>query len=158
MSFFEKNCYLTRILDPEEFCFGHLASFSCRFVTLALCLPRRTSSVKKKSVWNCFNNRVEWSVWGKKTFSKGTHNSTFFVRSWANQFWASDKKTWCRVVEGALYWASEPFSVEIFFWRTFAFAIFFGLRVKHPLSFGKNFLTVLSTLHSCCWKDFSQEK
>ena len=130
MSFLlKKVVFLTFILDPEKISFGHLASFLCRFATLAFCSPRRTPSVKKSSFWKCFNNCVEWSVLGKKTFSKGTHNLTFFVGSWANQFWASGKKTWSRVVEGAFYWASESFPVETMFWRTFVFATFFGLRV-----------------------------
>ena len=61
-----------------------------------------------------FSIIVSRSVLGKKTFSKGTLNFTFFVRSWANQFWASGKKTWSRAVEGAFYWASESFPVERF--------------------------------------------
>ena len=157
--FFEKklNCFLTLILDPEKVCFGHLASFLCRFVPLALCLPRRTSSVKKNSSWNCFNNCVEWSVLGKKTFCKGTHNLTSFVRSWANQYWASGKK-----LGAGLLRVHSTGPVNLFPWKVFLknvqFCNIFGFQVKHLRSFGENFLTVLSKLHSCCWKDFSEEK
>ena len=91
--FFWRNLFFNTYFELWEKLFRTFGEFFlCRSVTLALCLPRRTSSVKKISSWNCFNNCVEWSVLGKKTFCKGTHNLTIFVRSWANQYGRLAKK------------------------------------------------------------------
>ena len=91
--FFWKNSIFNTYFELWEKLFRTFGEFFlCRFVTLALCLRRRTSSVKKISFWNCFNKCVEWSVLGKKTFCKGTHNLTFFVTSWANQYGRLAKK------------------------------------------------------------------
>ena len=45
-----------------------------------------------------------------------------------------------------------------FFWKTFNFANFCRLRYKYLRSFGKNFLTMLSKLHSSSRKEFFEEK
>ena len=122
--FFEKNCFLTLILDPEKICFGHLARFLYRFVTLALCLRSKTSSVKKISFWSCFKNCVEWSVLGKKTFSKGTHNFTFFFQIMSRTIlgvWQKNLEQGCYVCILLVQWI---FTRGKFFWRTFNFATF----------------------------------
>ena len=113
--FFWRNSFFNTYFELWEKLFRTFGEFFlCRFVTLALCLPRRTSSVKKISSWNCFNNCVEWRVLGKKTFCKGTHNLLIFVRSWENQYGRLAKK-----IGAGLLKVHSTGPVNLFPWKYF---------------------------------------
>ena len=115
VSLLKRNCFFNIFFGPWENLFRTYGEFFMQVRHTCTLLTEENFFGEKISFWNCFNNCVEWSVLGKKTFSKRTHNFTFFVRSWAKQFRAFGKKTWSRVVKGAFYWASEYFSAESFF-------------------------------------------
>ena len=159
MSFFRNKVYiLTLFLDFGKNCLGHLASFFMQVCHTCTLLVQANCISEKIFFWNSFIKWFEWSVLGKQTSSKGTHNFTFFVRSWAKQFWASGKK---KLGAGLLRLHStgpvNPLPWEVFL-KNVQFYNIFGLRVKHLRSFGKNFLRVMSKLHYFCWKVFLEEK
>ena len=79
-----------------------------------------------------------------------------FCRTWAEQYWAFGRKIWGRFSEATCYWASEIFR-GMNFWKTVNFGNFCGGRDKYLQSFDKNFLTVLSKMHSIFRKDFFEE-
>ena len=84
--FWKKNYFLTLFLDSGKNCFRHLASFFMQVCHTCTLLVQANFFSEKSFFWNCFNNCVEWSVLGKKTFSKGTHNFTFFCQIMSKTF------------------------------------------------------------------------
>ena len=159
MSFFWRNLFFNTYFELCENLFRTFGEFFlCRFVTLALCLPRRTSSVKNISLWNCFNNCVEWSVLGKKHFAKELITLHFLSDQEQNYFGRLARKLGAGLLKVHSTGPVNLFPWNYFFGERSFLQFFSGLRVKHLRSFGKNFLTVLSKLHSSCWKDFLEEK